>query len=89
MLRVVGAVFGTALGLAAIDTMQFDSPTRTGRRTGDVAETGVAAARRRALAWSTPECMERMRAAVAKADTERAVEDAAWAACPGHPDASE
>lgn len=84
---IMGVVLAAAIGLFAVVALPTGQAPTTGRQAERSVRTDLEAARRRAMDWATPECRSRVREQVALARTERAVEDAAWDACPDHPDA--
>lgn len=87
LVRIIGVVLAMVIGISAMGIIPTTYEPSAGKKVGQLPETNIEEARQRALKWSTPECKERMRKAVTRAKTERDVEEAAWAACPDHPDA--
>lgn len=86
LVRIIGVVLAMSLGIAVAGLAPQAPGNADGKRADDIARANLEAARGRAIDWATPECRDRIRKAVKRVSTERAVEDAAWAACPDHPD---
>jgi hypothetical protein len=86
---IIGMVMLVAIALYAAIGIQSSRSKPKGTPTASRTEADVEAARRRAIAWATPECTTRLSQAVSRARTEFEVQDLAWASCPNHPDALE
>ena len=89
LVAVMGLIPAMAFAIYVAEEAQPGSDGPGARRTDGGDHAKIDAARKRAIQWATPECRNRVAAAVARARTERAVEDMAWRACPNHPDALE
>lgn len=90
MTRIILAVLVGAAGAAflIICISSTDSFRERGRRPVQ-GELDLDESRRLAIDWATPECGPEVEAAVGNAITPEQVVDAAWRACPNHPDAYE